>query len=102
MIGSSLWSNSPYALSSSNLTQTDMTNLQSLLAKLGLHGTPTSAQPLGNLIVQNTTGTTSLMAFHTVHSGPGSTYASYYSPTVFSGPPQAQASSYSPAHSGLY
>ncbi|GJV81975.1 ribonuclease H-like domain-containing protein [Tanacetum coccineum] len=102
MIGSSLWSNSSSALSSSNLTQTDMTNLQSLLAKLGLHGTPTSAQPLGNLIVQNTTGTTSPMAFHTVHSGPGSTYASYYIPTVFSGPPQAQASSYSPAHSGLY
>ncbi|GJW17211.1 putative ribonuclease H-like domain-containing protein [Tanacetum coccineum] len=99
-------------MSSSNLTQTDIMTLQTLLAKLSCNGTSTSAKSNVNSTMQNSTRNNPPLALHTAPYGPSLNYATFNSPSPnyatfnsppgFNSPPQAQLVYYLPAHSVYY
>nr|GEY37567.1 ribonuclease H-like domain-containing protein [Tanacetum cinerariifolium] len=98
----SLWSSSvprSTVASSSNLSNTDMQTLQSILAKLKINGSMVKGQNNNNSGVSNST---SPMALYASPHGSGPMYSTFNSPPDFNPVPQAQSVQHTPAQSATY
>nr|GEX96912.1 ribonuclease H-like domain-containing protein [Tanacetum cinerariifolium] len=85
--------------SSSNLSNTDMQTLQSILAKLKINGSMVKRQNNNNSGVSNST---SPMALYASPHGSGPMYSTFNNPPGFNPLPQDQSVQYTPAQSATY